>query len=311
MYAGKVTWQQQQPPGLHGTAPVLSIPDLDSDMVKDLALVASDNTQVNMAANLGPNTSGKTKWLHLNISSHVQTQLVFLSGKTGVLFGSKVVLNSMETAHHLLHHSTTGSQYVLLQTGLCPKTASHDLSIQTDAQGHLDTLLFPDTSASASSQKRGCTAWLCGRSLPKPNQGWRWTSKWTNSGRRMPVQHLGLYPSMSKPHIAHICLAIIAPFNKNWLLAQIGLLETRAESGTRRGNPQPAASHWTGGGTPEWENIAITVEVQYQLSPQVFFSFCVRYHLIWLQYLMCCSVNGASQILKRYFFMQGTLFWTL
>ncbi|XP_011602274.2 protein FAM234A [Takifugu rubripes] len=88
-YTGEVRWQQQQPPGLHGTAPVLSVPDLDRDMVKDLALVASDSTQ---------------------------TQLVFLSGKTGVLIGSKVVLNSTETANHLLHHSATGSQYVLLQT---------------------------------------------------------------------------------------------------------------------------------------------------------------------------------------------------
>lgn len=61
MYAGKVRWEQQQPPGLHGTAPVLSVPDLDRDTVKDLALVASDNTQVNMASNLGPNASGKTK----------------------------------------------------------------------------------------------------------------------------------------------------------------------------------------------------------------------------------------------------------
>lgn len=61
MYAGKVRWQQQQPPGLHATGPVLSVPDLDRDTVKDLALVASDNTQVNMAANSGPNASGKNK----------------------------------------------------------------------------------------------------------------------------------------------------------------------------------------------------------------------------------------------------------
>lgn len=51
VYAGKVRWQQQQPPGLQGTVPVLSVPDLDRDTVKDLALVVSDNTQVNMAAN--------------------------------------------------------------------------------------------------------------------------------------------------------------------------------------------------------------------------------------------------------------------
>lgn len=45
----------------------------------------------------------------------------------------------METANHLLHHSATGSQYVLLQIGLCPKTDSHDLSLHIDTQGHLDT----------------------------------------------------------------------------------------------------------------------------------------------------------------------------
>lgn len=174
MYAGEVRWQQQQPPGLHGTAPVLSVPDLDRDMVKDLALVASDNTQVNVAANSGPNASEKTKRLHLNISSHVQTQLVFLSGKTGVLIGSKVVLNSTETANHLLHHSATGSQYVLLQTGLCPQTAMIYLSRYTGTPRHTDGCrFFPDTSASASSQKRACTDWLCKGSLPKPNQGRR------------------------------------------------------------------------------------------------------------------------------------------
>lgn len=140
MYAGKVRWQQQQPPGLHGTVPVLSVPDLDRDMVKDLALVASDNTQVNIAANLVPHASGKTKRLHLNISSHVQTQLVFLSGKTGVLFGSKVVLNSTETTNHLLHHSTSGSQYVLLQTGLCPNTAM--ICLYRYTPGHSDGCRF-------------------------------------------------------------------------------------------------------------------------------------------------------------------------
>lgn len=51
----------------------------------------------------------------------LQTQMVFLSGKTGLQFGSTVVLNSMETANHLLHHSTGGSHYVLLQKGRHPK----------------------------------------------------------------------------------------------------------------------------------------------------------------------------------------------
>ncbi|XP_070783144.1 protein FAM234A [Enoplosus armatus] len=92
-FTGDVRWQQPQPPGLHSTVPVLSVPDLDGDKVSDVALVASGNTQ---------------------------TQLVFLSGKTGVQIGSTVVLDYTETANHLLHCTTEGSHYVLLQkdTGL-------------------------------------------------------------------------------------------------------------------------------------------------------------------------------------------------
>lgn len=49
----------------------------------------------------------------------VQTQVLFLSGKTGEQIGSTVVLDAMETASHLPHHTSRGSQYVLLQRGLC------------------------------------------------------------------------------------------------------------------------------------------------------------------------------------------------
>lgn len=92
-YTGDVRWQQFQPSGLHSTLPVLSVPDLDGDKVGDVALVASDNTQ---------------------------TQVVFLSGKTGLQIGSTVVLDFPDTASHLLHHTAKGSHYVLLQkdTGL-------------------------------------------------------------------------------------------------------------------------------------------------------------------------------------------------
>ncbi|XP_073345640.1 protein FAM234A [Pagrus major] len=92
-YTGDIRWQQPQPSGLRSTVPVLSVPDLDGDEVSDVALVASDNTQ---------------------------TQLVFLSGKTGVQIGSTVVLDSPEMTNHLLHCTKAGSHYVLLQkdTGL-------------------------------------------------------------------------------------------------------------------------------------------------------------------------------------------------
>lgn len=45
---GEVRWQQPQPSGLHSTLPVLSVPDLDEDKIVDVALVASDNTQVHI-----------------------------------------------------------------------------------------------------------------------------------------------------------------------------------------------------------------------------------------------------------------------
>lgn len=44
--SGTKIWQQPQPTGLRSSAPVLSVPDLDGDKVGDVALVASDNTQV-------------------------------------------------------------------------------------------------------------------------------------------------------------------------------------------------------------------------------------------------------------------------
>lgn len=59
MCAGKVMWQQPQPPGLHSTVPVLSIPDLDGDKVGDVALVMSDNTQVMVAVDSTADTSEK------------------------------------------------------------------------------------------------------------------------------------------------------------------------------------------------------------------------------------------------------------
>lgn len=45
--SGIVKWNQSQPTGLRSTVPVLSVPDLDGDQVSDVALVASDDTQVN------------------------------------------------------------------------------------------------------------------------------------------------------------------------------------------------------------------------------------------------------------------------
>ncbi|CAB1337900.1 unnamed protein product [Coregonus sp. 'balchen'] len=90
-YTGVVTWSWPQPPNLSSTLPVLSVPDLDGDGVSDVALVAPSPTQ---------------------------TQLAILSGKTGVQIGSEVVLDTAESAMHLLHSTGKGSHYVLLQKGL-------------------------------------------------------------------------------------------------------------------------------------------------------------------------------------------------
>lgn len=46
--SGLIRWQKPQPSGLRSTVPVLSVPDLDGHKVNDVALVASDSTQVNI-----------------------------------------------------------------------------------------------------------------------------------------------------------------------------------------------------------------------------------------------------------------------
>lgn len=47
--AGKIQWKQPLPTGLHGIAPVLSIPDLDGDQVNDVAIVSTDSTMVKIS----------------------------------------------------------------------------------------------------------------------------------------------------------------------------------------------------------------------------------------------------------------------
>lgn len=51
------------------------------------------------------------------VSSYLQTQLIFLSGKTGSQIGTTVVLDSTDTANHLIYCTREGSYYVLLQKG--------------------------------------------------------------------------------------------------------------------------------------------------------------------------------------------------
>lgn len=139
MYAGKVMWQQPQPPGLHTTVPVVSVPDLDGDKFGDVALVMSDNTQVNMAGTFTCCTSQKLWWLHVNVSSPVQTRMVFLSGKTGLQIGSTVVL-STEAANHVFHRSAAGSDYVLLRKGRHPKQSAVIFKKKKKKSSHQGTI---------------------------------------------------------------------------------------------------------------------------------------------------------------------------
>lgn len=90
---GEVQWQQPQPAGLHSNVPVLSLPDLDEDKIGDVALVAHNS---------------------------LQTEVIFLSGNTGLQIGSTVTLDATKTDNHLLYRTKDGSYYVLLEkdTGL-------------------------------------------------------------------------------------------------------------------------------------------------------------------------------------------------
>ncbi|KAJ7985031.1 hypothetical protein DPEC_G00360910 [Dallia pectoralis] len=90
-YTGVVTWARPPPLNQSSTLPVLSVPDLDEDSIKDVALV---------------------------FPSPTQTLLVVLSGKTGVQIGSEVVLDTAAITMHLLHSTGKGSDYVLLQNDL-------------------------------------------------------------------------------------------------------------------------------------------------------------------------------------------------
>lgn len=92
-YKGEVSWQQPKPAGLPSSLPVLSVPDLDGDKVGDMALLAHNSAQ---------------------------TQVTFLSGKTGLQIGSTVPLDVAKTDNHLLYQTSGDSYYVLLEqdTGL-------------------------------------------------------------------------------------------------------------------------------------------------------------------------------------------------
>lgn len=92
-YKGEVQWQQSQLTGLQSNLPVLNIPDLDGDKVRDLALVTHNSEK---------------------------TEVMFLSGKSGLQIGSTVSLDPTKTNNHLQYRTKDDSDYLLLEkdTGL-------------------------------------------------------------------------------------------------------------------------------------------------------------------------------------------------
>lgn len=87
-HQGEVQWQQPQPQGLPASLPVLSLPDLDGDKVGDVALVGHSSTQ---------------------------TEVTFLSGKTGSQIGTTVTLDATKTDNHLLYRTKGRSYYLLFE----------------------------------------------------------------------------------------------------------------------------------------------------------------------------------------------------
>ncbi|XP_014894265.1 protein ITFG3 isoform X1 [Poecilia latipinna] len=88
-HTGVVMWQQPRPSVLSVSLPVLGVPDLDGDRVRDVVLVLLNGTQ---------------------------TQLVLLSGQTGDRIGSEVLIGGGgATQSHLLHRTKDGSYFLLLQ----------------------------------------------------------------------------------------------------------------------------------------------------------------------------------------------------
>ncbi|KAM8889086.1 protein FAM234A [Synchiropus picturatus] len=117
---GEVRWLQPHPVGVRSVAPVLSVPDLDGDSVGDIALLASDS---------------------------VNAHLIFLSGKTGSQIGSSALLNSTQTANHLLHCPSKSSYYLLVQKdtglyglGLWRPAAEAGLKVKLGKDKHLEKM---------------------------------------------------------------------------------------------------------------------------------------------------------------------------
>ncbi|XP_062848573.1 protein FAM234A [Trichomycterus rosablanca] len=94
IYTGEILWQRSRPTAANSSFPVISLPDLDKDEISDIAV--------------------------LSYPAHNTTlvELVFLSGKSGNMTGSKVDVNmalGRMIAHH--HYATSSqAQYLLLHT---------------------------------------------------------------------------------------------------------------------------------------------------------------------------------------------------
>ncbi|XP_030624491.1 protein FAM234A isoform X2 [Chanos chanos] len=86
-HTGVILWQQLRTPVRGGDLPLVHLPDLDGDGATDFALVTH---------------------------SPSQTVLAFVSGRTGDVIGSEVVVDSGTSLAHLPYITASGGQYLLL-----------------------------------------------------------------------------------------------------------------------------------------------------------------------------------------------------
>lgn len=93
---GVILWQRHSSPVINGNLPVIILPDLNGDGVADFAVLSYNRPPMS--------------------HTPIPTELVFFSGKSGNVIGSKVDVDSGETLEHLQFTTSSGAQYILLHT---------------------------------------------------------------------------------------------------------------------------------------------------------------------------------------------------
>ncbi|XP_072535337.1 protein FAM234A [Salminus brasiliensis] len=97
-HTGAILWQRPRSPVIKGNLPVIILPDLNSDGIGDFAVLSYNRPPMS--------------------HTPIPTELVFFSGKSGAVIGSKVDVDSRETRAHLQFTTARGAQYLLLHTDM-------------------------------------------------------------------------------------------------------------------------------------------------------------------------------------------------